>query len=394
MNYINKIAFLSLFFTIIIFSQDNEIITSKADINAFGTPPSIDYTISFKNPIDPLKTRRELGTINFNLRRITDNSLITGTIIKKTAGEKFIQLILQVRDSSQTDIVKQIFSQDFPTYIEASEDINIYLPDMDNTITISKDQLKELTFSSKTLTDDKMEMLLQYLNGSSLEITNNINFSKEVNNKDTTSSEFILDFDIQKPLLSSLFSIPLFYELKGRLSTNEHNPLDIFSAYIKYKHKENFFFEMGRIGPQKLNTNSFRINCGYENIIPNLIDLTGGNPRLRLKPFIKFGAAYQYNFYKENPFGNDSGNLLVFMNGYYYVPVLDRFALVFECEGTYSDKLITEEKFLFNYSLSFGYETPLENLKILFRVVDGKNEINLGEATVYSIGMLLDYIPF
>jgi hypothetical protein len=389
-----RIIFLIIIFNAFLFSQENEIANSTADINAFGNPPSIDYTITFKNAIDFKRTLNELAQLKFSLNRISDNAIVYGTQVKKTANDKAIKLILVVPNDSTSGIVKEIFSQDFPTYISVSEDINIYMPGENNPFTITKDVLKELTFSSKTLTDDKMTMLLQYLNGNSLEIINNINFSKEVNNADSTLSEYILDFDVQKPLLSNILGLPIFYELKGRLSTNNFNPLNILSAYVRYRYKDNFFFEAGRTGPQKFTKNAVRVNLGYENVIPNLIDLTGGSPRFRLKPYIKFGASFEQNFYEENAFGKKGSNFLVFFEGYYYVPVLDKFALIFNANGNYSDKFITNDKFLFNYSITFGYETPLENLNVLFKVADGETEVNIGKDTIYSLGLLLNFIPY
>ncbi len=375
-----------------LFAQSNEITNTAVKINTISSP-QIFYYFFFKDSIDENKTFDEIKKIDVDLVNLTDGSKIDG--VSCIIGTNPINISFKLTlKSSSPELVERIFSKEYPSYLLVSGPLIIHMPDGKPDFIISPDRIKELTLSTKNLTDNQKQILINNSGKYTPEYRNNISLSGSVGEEDSVQSEYILNFDIQKPFLNDVIGSSVFYRFRGRVSTNAQNPLNTIEAYLMYYLEKHFYIEAGRIGPQKFNVNSLRANIGYETLIPNLIDLTGGKPRLRLKPYINFGLAYQQNFQINNPFENKEGNLLLFASGYYYVPVLDKFAIIGECEALYSYKLPPGNKFLFGYSLTFGYETPLSDLKALFRVINGKNEVNIGEATTYSLGILLDFIPF
>ncbi len=377
--------FLFLFFFISTFSQNS--IISKVDIEAHTIQnPRIDYNIWLNSEINVVKTVAYLKTVEFAYFSIKRNAVIKSIQIKRGINDKAIKFsVVPVSDLNLSDIILE----DYPTAITSSKELKIYLSSGDSAV-ISSEELQSATITDKDLIE-KLRTDLQEVN--SIFKRDDINLSKEVNNSDSSSSEYIFDFDLQKPLLPDLLGFPLFYDLKGTVSTNENNPLNTISFYLRYAFQDNLYIEAGRVGPQKFNRNMIRAKFSYETLIPNFLDLTNGAPRLRLKPYLKFSAGFQKNFQKDNPFGNDEGNLLVTLEGYYNIPILDKYQLTAEFNASYSDKFDVSEDILFNYSLTFGYKTPVDNLQVLLKVVNGKNEVNLGEATVYSLGVLLDFFP-
>ncbi|MCL5028975.1 MAG: hypothetical protein M1480_08155 [Bacteroidetes bacterium] len=375
-----------------LFAQSNEVTKVEVKINTYSSS-CIYYYIFFRDKMDEDKTFQDITKYKVELVRLTDGTKVDSTTCKIGINPNSISFSVNLINSNK-ELIEKIFSKDFPTYLSVSEPVIIYMPGGKEPFVLTQDKLKELTLSTKNLTDDQKQILINNINQNAPEFRNKISFSKSVNGSDSTQNEYIAEFDIQKPFLSDLTGSYFYYKIKGRVSTFEQNPLNSIEAYIIYNIQDHLYFEAGRIGPQKFDVNSLRANLGYETLIPNLIDLTGGKPRFRLKPDIKFGLAYQQNFQSNNPFENKEGNLLLFANGYYYIPVLDKFAIIAEGEARYSDKFYNGDKFIFNYSLTFGYETPLNDLKVLFQVINGKNEVNLGGATSYSLGLLLNFIPF
>ncbi len=384
--------FFLLFFSLNLFAQSNEVSNVDVKINIISSL-QIYYYFYFKDSVDENCTFSKIREIKAELVNLTDGSKVNN--ISCSIGTNPLNVVFRLTlKNSNKELVEKIFSKDYPTYLSVSEPIHICMPDGKEDFIISPEKIKMLTMSTKALNDDQKQLLLNNLNANSPDYRNNISFSRSINEDDTTKSEYIVEFDIQKPFLSDVVGSLFYYRLKGRASTDIQNPFNTLEAYIIYNIQKQFYIEVGRIGPQKFNVNSLRANIGYETLIPNLIDLTGGKPRLRLKPYINWGIAFQQNFQMNNPFGNKEGNLLLFASGYYYVPVRDKFAIIAEGKVIYSDKFTSNEKLLFNYKISFGYETPLSDLNVLFQVVNGKNEVNIGEATTYSLGLLLNFIPF
>lgn len=380
----------------ITYAQSGVIKNIQLRINTAGDSASLYYDISMNDTVNINKTYTSIKEFKKNdsvlYMNAADNTEMPGNDVKIAPLEKGIRFVVYFHKDINLSLLNQVLSKKASTYLYLTNDINIFFKDSNEPFVLTKDVLKELTLSAKSLTGEQKELIITNINGSGYGIKNDLDFSKEVNNRDSTQSEYILNFDIQRPFISSITGGSFYYRLKGRISTNGQNPLNTIEAYILYNIKDHFYFEAGRIGPQKFNVNSLRANLGYETLIPNLIDLTGGQPRFRLKPDIKFGLAYQQNFQAGNPFGNKKGNLLIFADGYYYIPVLDKFALIADCDARYSNELPAGNKFLFKYSMTFGYETPLDGLKVMFKVVNGKNEVNPGNATIYSLGLLMGLI--
>jgi hypothetical protein len=96
----------------------------------------------------------------------------------------------------------------------------------------------------------------------------------------------------------------------------------------------------------------------------------------------------------DNPYQDKKLNPGLFAEAYYYIPVAEKFALIVEAEAFYSDNFKSGNKFRVFYNLSFGYDLPLKDLKVLFKVQGGENDVNNGRDTRALIGILMDFIPF
>ncbi len=374
------------------YSQSVAITKLDVKINT-ANEASLYYDIYFSDTLNSEKINNERKNYTVKLKSLQSGEPINNVKVTRAANKRLYRFVITFSGENKSDLLENIFSKDFPSYISASESFVIHTKDSLHSIVMTPEILEELTLSTKHLTNEQKKILIRNLNQNSPELRNKFHLSKEVNNQDSTQTEYLLDFDFQKPLVNDLVGAPLFYQVKGHLSSDAANPANYINLYLKYQVRNSVYAEAGRVGPQSFKENSLRFNLAIETLLPNLIDLTAGTPRLRLKPQIKAGVGYHKNFQSHNPFENKEGNPVAFISGFYHIPVLEKYSIIAEMNWIYSEKLKTKENLLFNYSLTLGYETPLKELNVLVKIVNGKNEINPGIATIYSVGLLLNFLP-
>lgn len=351
----------------------------------------LHYVFTFSGDIDRAETLTHTPNqaVNFKLIRAGNGEIL--------ASENYSSVGMRSRridftfplDKDRKELISRIYEREEPVYLALSGNIEVIFAGTNQSYVLTPDEAKTLTLEQSHLSSSQLNAINAYNRGTSYELKNNLDFNREVGTEDSAMAEYVFNFDIVKSISST---VPLFVKAKGRMSTNSGNPLNYSEFYLSYRRPgADLFVEAGRIGRQDFSTNSLRLNLGLETLLPNLVDLTGGSPRLRLKPYLKAGLAFQKNFGTDNAFGNDELNLMVTAEGYYYIPLGEQFFTVVMVDGNYSDAF-RNDKFRFAYDLSIGYQTPLNDLKLLFQVQSGENEVNRSASTRYLVGLLMNFI--
>jgi hypothetical protein len=194
-------------------------------------------------------------------------------------------------------------------------------------------------------------------------------------------------------------SSPLYWSLDTRLSTNFNDSLNYikfypvnflvenFSSKIPYQ----FNVKFGHESNQSFINKRVVIDASINLITPNIINLTTTQSnRLRLKPVISAGLKGYYD-YSNNINSFASG--LAHIDGYYYIPVFNNYAIIFEGTTFYdfSGERNPNKKIQGNYSITLGAEIPKTGFKAMFKYTDGKTDINFKQGSIISIGLLMDF---
>lgn len=384
---------LSLFYVLLFtasLSAQNYLDSLRIDINTFRSN-DIYYTMVFEKKIDESATGFANRGIQFSLVQGSGKTaLFDGDIENISVGIWNVSFVISLSDNEK-DLINLLQDGEEKAFIEIKTDLLVKFADSTE-YRFTPREIKELSSLFDGLNAEQTRLLNEFNSGRSFEAKNNFDFGREVNQADTTDAEYIFSFDVVRPFLK-IVGEDVFFSARGAISTDPSNTLNQTEFFLSYKFsgKEKIFAEIGRKGTQDFSTNSIRANLGLEFLAPNLIDLTNGAPRLRLKPYVKAGVGFHKNFQVDNAFNNEDLNLVGFFDTYYYIPIDKNLFAITNASGSYSDSYAGDDKFLFQYDLTIGYQTPVD-AKVLFKVESGENEVNRTSDTRFLIGLLVDFI--
>lgn len=381
------------------FGQNFSIISKQVDINTIN---SLDLVIRFglnKN-INDRKTA--IDVLNQQTPIILEESASGDKLFEEKRVDCFvpslrnIEFKFNLEDTSLREKFIALYKKEQGLIIRITENIKIYSADSSDTLIITPQMMVELSADIFGYNETIAGLIENYNDGDPMLIKNSIDVGTAVNTADSTKTDFTLNFDF----LQNVQPIEnLFVNLKGHVSTDELNPHNRIEAFLLYKLNSaglDLYAEAGRDGPQDFKHNMWRGQIFMETLLPfNLLNLSQGHGRLRLFPYIKAGVGYHSNnFNGTGPFEDDEEGMLAFFETYYYIPVLDKYGIIFESEGTYSEAYEGDNKFKFTYSVVLGYELPLEDFKAMLKLESGESQVWVGRDTKILLGLLLSKIPF
>ncbi|MHA3787474.1 hypothetical protein ACX0HA_04625 [Flavobacterium hauense] len=272
-------------------------------------------------------------------------------------------------------------------------------------VVITADVLNKMINDQLTITEDDRSGFLTSLNNFYY-YQNKVDFGVQPS-QDTVNTSYILSLKLQNAYNRKNFlkcdesekRRPVYWSLDTRLSTDFKDSLN----YIKF-YPVNFLWEnytgklphqysvkLGHESSQDFVSKRATIDASFIMIAPNLINLTTAqSDRLRLKPVITAGIKGYYDYSNDmDAFASGQPHV----DGYYYVPVFNNYAIIFEGTAFYdmSTERNPDNKVQGNYSITLGAEIPKTGFKAMFKYVDGKSDINLKEGSIISIGLLMDF---
>lgn len=132
----------------------------------------------------------------------------------------------------------------------------------------------------------------------------------------------------------------------------------------------------------------------WESLIPNLLDLTAGSPRFRLKPII---TAWVEGFeeWSDHKIPNDDRIWGQAKIGYDYdVPVFSRQLARLHAEGHFPFRSkATDQDFKYEYSIQLVTEVAGGKLQPVLSFSNGADDINRKRVTRAFLGLWLDAVP-
>lgn len=392
---------ISAFFIINISFAQEEIKIKNSDvrINTADNTNTVSYVINFKLK-DGYRHRQEI----FNVNNKDVNAVIS---IENEKGNSKTNYTCKIRPGhfdivfkveADSALIEKILSGQVGYFIEIDKNLIIEIvKDGEDPVkyVLTKEQVKKATIK-KQLKDEMNQEMLESLGGEIKLVENNIDFglipSEESNSGKT---EYFVDFSYSNGY--KLFDFPLTVNTEGKLSTNSKDSLNYFEFYpVGYKFnkgKSVFSFNAGFEGDQSLSNYRATGDVYWQGILPNLINLTYNENRLRLKPVLKVGIKLYKEIENNRPVDNDNQfSNMFYVDAYYYIPVMKAYSIILE-GGTFYDfntKTNPDNELKYSYSLTFGVEIPKTGLKTIFKYTNGESEINYTSTNYFMIGLMAD----
>lgn len=281
---------------------------------------------------------------------------------------------------------------EMPESFYLSSESDLEFPGLDNdTIILPAALLASASRGKIAIPDEYRLELISSLAGNLRRYRNNFNIGFDPGIK-----PFALSFDY-------LFSKPygnnkngLFFFSEGRLSTNKFDSLNFFrvlpinaNIWAQKNALYHFAANAGLEANQQFSMARVLAGVKFEGIIPNLIDLTYGYDRLRLKPVITAGINY-YNEVRVPEGQNKQNAFLLSGEIYYYVPVMDSYYLLVQGKTFYDTGKEQTDAWNYNISLALGLEFPSAPATILAKYVFGANEVTYERNDQLLIGFAMD----
>jgi hypothetical protein len=272
--------------------------------------------------------------------------------------------------------------------------------------TISADVINKMINESLTFTENERTDFLTSLNNFYY-YENKIDFGVKPA-QDSTKTDYVLSIRLQNAYNRKRFlecnngsskRRPLYWSLDSRISTNFNDSLNYIKFYpinfliedFTKKIPYQFNIKIGNESNQSFVNKRIAADASINLIIPNIMNLTTAQSnRLRLKPVITAGLKGYYDYSNDI---NSFSSGLAHIDGYYYVPVFNNYAIIIEGTSFYdfSNERNPDKKIQGNYSLTLGAEIPKTGFKAMFKYTDGQTDINFKEGSIISIGLLMDF---
>lgn len=308
------------------------------------------------------------------------------------------------------DIAKRLEELKLNHYVEIDQPLVFKIVEVDpisgnispsktKTVTISEIQMSKWTKNAFfKLTKDQKEALINEKGGEAIIAENSIDIGYVSESESASgNNEVNVSFKYRDYWKNSN---KIGYSFEGLLSTNSKDSLNYFSIYPLISNlgkldKEGNYNIIGKAGVEGNQTfSNYRIsaNLSIQGIIPNLIDLTAGENRLRLKPVINIGIKF-YNEVKNNRRINTDNEVSnqVFTDFYYYVPIHKSFSLTVNGTAFYdfSKKINPNKKISYNFDATLGFIVS-KGFKTVFKYTKGNNIVTFERGDFFSIGVLSD----
>lgn len=384
-----KLKTFTLFLILIAFSNAQTIAFKKAEIKINTISKSAIYFIfNYDTKLDGSKIGRALKN-NQNTFHLVDfesgEKLFAGTYRNMAFFDSAFTFEVVIKNQK---ILDDVFKQQKPVYIAVQQGFMVYNKENTDSLFVTQEFVKRQSLALSSFSERQIELLGGALDSNYVATRSNVDFARSINENDSTHFEYSVRFNLGGKLVS-VFDIPFYFKAKGRVSTEKNNPLNQLETYIVYGLNQHISFDGGVISTQTFDAYAYRLNVNFETLLPNFINLTFANNRLRLKPYLNLALALHKNE-QENPlFENKDPQFLVAANFYYPVPIGKKYTFIYQADATWCDSFI-KQKVLFNYQAALVYDTPLEDLKVLLKAESGKKLFYNKKDTKLLLGLLLD----
>jgi hypothetical protein len=259
-------------------------------------------------------------------------------------------------------------------------------------------QIETYTGNKPNLTEAMAEELISSKEGDIGLIDNKIDFGIIPAEQSVSQrTEFNVSFNYKKQYRFLKNDLPIFFYSEALIGTNSLDSLNYISIYpLSYNFingTNEFIGQVGIDANQVFSNYRISANFFWNAIVPNAIDLTFGENRLRLNPVFKLGV----KFYQEvennraEEIDNNKFSNQIFTDLYYYIPIQKSYSLILEGTAFYdfNTSVNPHKKAMFNYSATLGIDIPNTIFRTIFKYAKGQNGISYQSNDYYMFGFMI-----
>ena len=267
------------------------------------------------------------------------------------------------------------------------------------TLKINKTQIEKVTSSKPFLTETAAKELIDAKGGEIFLTQNKFDFGIiPAEQSSSSKTEVNVSFNYRTRYSFLKDKLPVFFSAEGLIGSNSKDSLNYVSIYpVNYnflKWNNEFIVQVGVEGNQVFSNYRISGNFFWNGIIPNIVDLTFGEDRLRLKPVIKAGIKFYQEIENNRPIeiNNNEFSNQVFGEFYYYIPIQKIYSLIIGGTAFYdfNSKVNPDNIVMFNYSATLGIDIPKTDFKTIFKYSKGENGISYQTNDYFMIGLMID----
>lgn len=407
------IILIGLFLSNLLYPQEIEIAEISHHETFINTIGEDNKSIEINLKIDFSKKNLDGFKIKDNFDSL--NPILNPRLIFITNGDEIIFDTKVVSNVSKTAIsfeISPISNELVSLFTNGTSDIYIKVDDdilfevwKDNlkttlkTLKVTKVQIKKHTHSKSFLTDEMAEELINSKGGEIFLTQNKFDFGIVPSDQATSGkTELNASFSYRTRYSFLKSDFPIYFSADGLISTNSRDSLNYISVYpINYKFfggVNEFIGQIGFEGNQIFSNYRISGDFYWNSIIPNIVNLTFGENRLRLKPVIKAGVKFYKELKNNRPveINNNEFSNQVFVDYYYYIPIHKIYSLILDGSvfHDFNLKVNPDKKTMFNYSAVLGIDIPKTDFKTIFKYSKGENGITYEKNDYYMIGLMID----
>ncbi len=267
------------------------------------------------------------------------------------------------------------------------------------TLKINKTQIEKVTSSKPFLTETAAKELIDAKGGEIFLTQNKFDFGIiPAEQSSSSKTEVNVSFNYRTRYSFLKDKLPVFFSAEGLIGSNSKDSLNYVSIYpVNYnflKWNNEFIAQVGVEGNQVFSNYRISGNFFWNGIIPNIVDLTFGEDRLRLKPVIKAGIKFYQEIENNRPIeiNNNEFSNQVFGEFYYYIPIQKIYSLIIGGTAFYdfNSKVNPDNIAMFYYSATLGIDIPKTDFKTIFKYSKGENGISYQTNDYFMIGLMID----
>lgn len=353
----------------------------------FGERGMIDgdrFLSSMSSPASPMIDLRDI---------VSEQVLVRTTSVGVRAGKRFVQIQMTLSDDTR-DLLNLLKSGKRSFYIHLDKPLVIDLQGSTTRLVIPPNAMKEISSSTELpLSQMQVDELVNAAGGYYSMYGTSLDAGWRVGGPDSGTVSGFLDFSFVGRLLPGSFG-----EFSGILSSNAKDAVAHLRlsplVYPVFGGNTVFVkagYELNQSGTEQRGLGSLL----FQSLLPNVVDLTEGYNRLRVKPLAKLGVNLLY--YTKSGDSLLLKNFLAeaFFSLYYYIPVLQKYSITLQ--GTMFARSDKEFNFFrknanWRWDITLGYDVPGLGTKVMAKYSFGKNDITLQKDDKILLGLLIDFI--
>ncbi|MTI22654.1 hypothetical protein E1176_16600 [Fulvivirga sp. RKSG066] len=374
------------------FAQTKPALVYSTDVNTVGDASIIISII-------PEKLESKIASINdgvsFKIRNGNEDLVASLPDGDKKVSHSRTSIKLRLTNLT-TDQLRELQTGLGSSVLIFSKDLEIELED-ETVLTYTQEEIATSSEGNLLFSEEQRQNYIEASGGDYAFMKNRMEFGViPKSESDDNEYNFMIDFAYRKAY-NFINGNKAYFTTEGVLSTNKNDSLNIVKIFpLSYRltstsNKSETVIETGIEGNQDFDYWRISANLEYRLIFQNLVDLTGGSNRLRLKPVVTAGLKIYSEQDNERPDDIESNETSgqVFGKIYYVIPVFDSFTIVADAMGFYdlNDSVNPEEEFKFNYRISFGYEVEGKGFQALITYRNGATEVNYQTDELISFGI-------